>query len=396
MGRYAGRFVVDIHCHAQRAAVRFAERGVKVPSTHDLYAGVAEVTWFDNSERLLYDMERYGFDMCILMSGGLARGMDNDLDAELVKRHPDRFAALAYPTTLLRATTQGKTKWTVQAALKETEERLKSGNYRGIGQGLPITESGSFGNLFASGAEKRKVESLSLAETLDRCRAFMALAEKYGVAVAGLPHDEQIIGQLGAEFPKVPVIIQLVGWGRRAAAAKVRELCEVAGPLGNVYLEMGLAPAALWEIALSDPNMGATKVIFGTDWGAAHYVYSQPGRPIRGEAFTSYVDWIDKWGPVRYQSDFWGWSLHQIDKLRDAITQDEINLILGGNAARIFKLEVPYSRLFPEARPDLWGVRWERYSKFLPDEQVKQSKGKQPQARAPKAAVRKQGSGSGK
>jgi hypothetical protein len=396
MGRYAGRFVVDTHCHAQRAAVRFAERGVKAPSTRDMYAGVAEVTWFDNSERLLYDMERSGFDMCILMSGGLARGMDNDLDAALVERHPDRFAALAYPTTRLRAVMQGKSKWSVEAALKETEERLKTGNYRGIGQGLPITESGSYGNLFASGAEKSKSESLSITETLDRCRAFMALAEKYGVAVSGLPHDERITGQLVAEFPKVPVVLQLVGWGRRAAASKVREVCEIAGQVGNVYLEMGLAPAALWEVALSDPNVGPPKLLFGTDWGASHYVYSQPGRPIRGEAFTSYVDWIDKWGPVRYQSDFWGWSLYQIDKLRDTITQDEINLILGGNAARIFKLDVPYSRLFPEARPDLWGVQWERYTKFLPDEQVKRPKGGENEAENSKARARKQRSRSDK
>lgn len=55
MGRYAGRFVVDTHCHAQRAAVRFAERGVTAPTTRDMYAGVADVTWFDNSGRLLYD-----------------------------------------------------------------------------------------------------------------------------------------------------------------------------------------------------------------------------------------------------------------------------------------------------------------------------------------------------
>ena len=39
-----------------------------------------------------------------------------------------------------------------------------------------------------------------------------------------------------------------------------------------------------------------------------------------------------------YQPDWWGWMLHQIDKLRDMLSQDEINLILGGNAARIWDL----------------------------------------------------------
>ena len=371
MTRYAGRFVVDTHCHAQRAAVRFAEKGKASPDTKDLYEGVAQVNWFDNSDRLLYDMERYGFDMCVLMCGGLARGMDSDLDLELVERHPDKFVALCYPTTLQNRAMRGEVAWSFEAALEETEARLKTGRYRGIGQGLPVTLSGSFGNLFASGREKREDEALSEAEALDRFRACMELAERYGVLVAGLPHDLTITGRLVSEFPNVPVIQQLVGWGRRASSAKVRELCEIAGSARNFYLEMGLAPAELWEIPLSDPNVGSLKLIFGTDWGASHYVYTQKGRPIRGEAFESYVDWIDKWGPVRYQSDFWGWSLHQIDKLRDTISQDEINLILGANAAKLLKLDVPYSRLFPEARPDLWGTRWDQNKKFLPDEQIK-------------------------
>ncbi len=44
MGRYAGRFVVDVHVHAQRAAVGFAERGIKTPSTGDMYSDVAKLT----------------------------------------------------------------------------------------------------------------------------------------------------------------------------------------------------------------------------------------------------------------------------------------------------------------------------------------------------------------
>ena len=79
MGRYAGRLVVETHAHAQRAAVGFKERGIK-PSHGQMYAEVSQTTWYDNSERLLFDMERYGVDVCVIMSGGLARGSDNDLD----------------------------------------------------------------------------------------------------------------------------------------------------------------------------------------------------------------------------------------------------------------------------------------------------------------------------
>jgi hypothetical protein len=372
MGRYAGRFVVDTHTHAQRAVIGFRERGVKAPSMAEMYAEVATVTWVDNSARLLYDMERYGFDMCVIMSGGLARGMDNDLDVKIAEQHPGKFAVLCYPTTLLNKASRGEAEWTIEGALKETEERLKTGNYKGIGQGLPVTESGAFGYLFATKEEKKKVETLSEGELLDRYRMFYDLAQKYKVVVAGAPHEERLLDQLLAEYPDVPSIMQLVGWGIGATTAKLEGLCDIAARHKNFYLEMGCAPAELYEIPLSDPNVGPTQIIFGTDWGASHHIYSQPGRPIRGQPYTSKVDWVQKWGVPRYQTDFWGWSLHQIDKLRDTLTQDELNLILGGNAARIFKLDIPYTRLFPEGRIDLWGIDWEKYTPFIPHDQAKE------------------------
>jgi hypothetical protein len=42
--------------------------------------------------------------------------------------------------------------------------------------------------------------------------------------------------------------------------------------------------------------------------------------------------------------DVWGWSLRQLNNLD--IVQDDLNLILGGNAARLYKLTVPHNRLF--------------------------------------------------
>jgi len=55
----------------------------------------------------------------------------------------------------------------------------------------------------------------------------------------------------------------------------------------------------------------------------------------------------------------------QIDKVGEWTIQDEINLFLGGNAARIFKLPVFYSQMFPGGRLDLWSIRWEKYVLFI-------------------------------
>ena len=51
-------------------------------------------------------------------------------------------------------------------------------------------------------------------------------------------------------------------------------------------------------------------------------------------------------------------------------TQDEINLILGGTAARLYKLPVPHSRMFPEGRPDIFGERAAESVPFIPREQI--------------------------
>ena len=57
--------------------------------------------------------------------------------------------------------------------------------------------------------------------------------------------------------------------------------------------------------------------------------------------------------------DWWGWSLHQIDRLRDWVTQDELNLLLGGNAAWIWDLPVPHEQMFVRGRPEFWGIHRE-------------------------------------
>jgi len=371
MGRYAGRFVVDTHVHAQRAVLKFAERGIKTPTIGGMYTDQGTSTWLDNTGRLLYDMERYGIDVCIIQGGGLGRGMDSDLDLKIAEQHPGKFAVLCYPTTLLNKAMRGKAKWSVEAAVKETEQRLKTGKYAGLGQGLATAEGPEF-RVWTRGEKRKKAEFLSETERLDRCRLFFDLAVKYKVALAWTAPDLKLLEQLLAEYPEVPTVQQLVGYSMAASREFIWELCQIASSHKNLYLEMGSAPAELYEIPLSDPNVGPTQIVFGTDWGSSHHIYSQPGRPIRGGSFTSQATWIQKWGPPRYQPDYWGWGLHQIDKLRDILTQDELNLILGGNAARIFKLDVPYTRLFPEGRVDLWGIEWEKYSPYIPREQVKE------------------------
>jgi hypothetical protein len=77
-----------------------------------------------------------------------------------------------------------------------------------------------------------------------------------------------------------------------------------------------------------------------------------------------------------YQPNFYAWGMRTMDRVGDWLTQDEIDLIMGGTAARLYKLPVPHSRMFAEGRPDIFGDDWERdWYPFLPDGQIQNPDG---------------------
>jgi predicted TIM-barrel fold metal-dependent hydrolase len=119
----------------------------------------------------------------------------------------------------------------------------------------------------------------------------------------------------------------------------VEEAMSVAAAHDNVYLETGLWWTDLYGKALRDPNIGAGKLLWGCDWGA-----SIPFHVQYGNTPPAYAVQMRNEPVVRHQVDVWGWSLKQL--LRLDIAQDDLNLILGGNAARIYGLKVPHTRLF--------------------------------------------------
>ena len=148
---------------------------------------------------------------------------------------------------------------------------------------------------------------------------------------------------------------------------RIKQACNLLTWHNNIVMETGTWPAEYCEIAIKDPNVGVTQLIFGTDYGhVPQYIMMNPTGDPR--TFSSSMK---RFPPVpHYQVDWWGWSLYQIDKIRDYVTQDEINLILGGNAARIWRLPVPYERMFLSGRPDVFGINWQQSVPYIPREQV--------------------------
>lgn len=342
MGIARGIFVVDSHVHAQRHAFKFKDKNIK-PDYSQLAKGMAQAEVYDNTDRLLYHMDRYGVDMCIIMP---AFGMTNDLNAKIVAKYPDNFIAMCNAVKTYHRAKSGEEAWTIDAACRELDELLSTGLYQGgIGEGLLPDPSISTAS--------------SWSERFDQICSVMELAKKYKVPVGyhtGVlsgyggartqPRYNEWSDPLGAHevaaaYPEVPIILQhggVQGWW----TTHYWEQCmHVAACHPNIYLETGLWWPELYEKALLDPNVGVERLIWGTDWGA-----SIPQQWVPGFNPVTYADQCPNQGIPAHQIDVFGWSLRQLDKLD--IPQDDLNLILGGNAVRLFKIEekVPFKRLF--------------------------------------------------
>ena len=362
MPGYEARFVVDTHTHITTLYAG------KEKSKISLGGGWIYKS-YDNSALTLYDMDRYGVDMCVLKPSW--PGTTNEMQVMLVDKYPDKFAACCSDQTLRNKCAKGEAEWTIEAAVEEVDAALKTGKFVDIGEFVPRN--------FAL------KKMYTLRERLDEFRVFMDLAAKYDVAIDFHEYGTRqgydgyaLLSRLSGEYPNVSIICMHGGYGAGyTGGPDLIRKSTTAASRGSVYLETGSWPAAYFEIPLKDPNVGATQLIWGHDYGnVPQYVTANLGpnyHPPSSAIFSR------KWPFVpTYQTDFWGWSLHQIRKIKDWVTQDEINLILGGNAAKIFKLKVPHPRMFPEGRPDLWGINWEKSVPFLPAEQIENPDTPQP------------------
>ena len=345
-----GRFIIDTHVHAQRhaagpelAKAKETERqqSHRKMSYSDLAKIMPKLKAFDNSERLLYDMACYDVDMCILYS---AFGMDNEINLQLVEKYPDKFRAMAAAKETTEKAQAGEIEWSIDAACEELDGLLATGKFVGIGEGMPSIPHNA-----------KSPKTYNQSERMDELRKVMDLGRKHQVAVSvhtGYPGGYPInytfwpenwhpywMHDLATEYPDVPIIFNHGGMQGGNVEDLVDQCIQVASNHDNVCLETGLYWTDLYYKALRNPNVGAEKLIWGTDWGASIPTYTQlGGRP------QTYALQVRRDGIVTHQVDVMGWSLKQLARLD--ISQDDLNLILGGNALRLFKIEFPLTRMF--------------------------------------------------
>jgi predicted TIM-barrel fold metal-dependent hydrolase len=328
VGLAKGIFMVETQTYAQR------------PQQEDI----------DNSPMLLYHMERYGVDMCVIKS---SVGYSNEFNAEMTKKYPDKFIALCNDAQTQAKSQSGEVQWNIKDAVEEIDRLLATGCYKGIGEGMARDRT-----------SKKKL--ISWDERLDQICQIMEVARKYKCPVSyhtGIPigatwldmarsraHAEMsdngnplLCHEVASLYPDVPMIMSHGGIEASGYYMDDYEKClNVAASHDNVFLETGQWWAELYDKPLMDPNIGAKKLVWGCGWGQGNLTQQwMPGEiPTTYNASNIYAER----SPL--QPDVWGWSLRELGRLN--IPQDDLNLILGGNAAYLFKIKtpLPYDRLF--------------------------------------------------
>jgi len=323
MGLAKGIFMVDTQAYVQR------------PINHG-----PEV--MDNSEMLLYHMDRYGVDVAVIK---VSLGYSNEFNAKMVEKYPNRFIALCNDSQTQGRAIRGEKPWNIEDAAKEIESNLATGLYKGIGEGMPRDRT-----------PRKKL--ISWDERLDQICHVMELAVKYKVPVnwhVGLPvgmsgidlsraraHDDAcdngnplLCHEVAEMYPDVPIIMSHGGVEMSAYFLQDYDRClNVAGSHKNVFLETGQWWAELYEKPLMDPNIGAKKLVWGCGWGEPLVQQWMPGQIPTTYNCSNIYD-----GGMTHAANIYGWSLREVGRLN--IPQQELDLILGGNAAWLYKMDIP-------------------------------------------------------
>ena len=331
MGLARGLFMMDVHTHAQ------VDKAV------------------DNSELELYHMEKYGVDKCVIQP---SITKSNALNAEISKRHPDKFIATCNDIITQNKSLYENVKWTVEAAVKEIDDLMQTGYYKGIGEGIP--------------RDRARKTLISWDERFDQICVFFEMARKYkfpmqwhtGVPIAypnaldmarARAHADMfdngnplLCHEVANHYPDVPIIMLHGGVEASGYYLDDYEKClHVAASHHNVFLCTGSWWAELYEKPLKDPNIGAQKLVWGCAWGQNNQQqFWMPGCVPETAPVTFLKNRGSGTSGSENNVDIWGWSLRELGKLN--IPQEDLNLILGGNGAWLFgaKLPVPYEKLF--------------------------------------------------
>ena len=123
--RSIARFVVDNHAHISTLYQPKGEFSNKMREEGRWNGMTGDVEAFDNSALTLYDMDRFGVDMAVLLPS--MAGTYNETQWKLVQKHPDRFRACCSDQITMTKVCNGEiTNWNLEMSLKEIRIEIRT------------------------------------------------------------------------------------------------------------------------------------------------------------------------------------------------------------------------------------------------------------------------------
>ena len=209
-----GRFIVDTHVHSQRHAAGKALKGSK--DFGDLGKAMGQMDAYDNSPRLLYDMECYGVDMCVIEP---AFGMTNEINVEQKKKYPDKFVANCWPRNYQKRVMAGEEEWSIDGFCQELVDLLKTGELVGVGEAVIPAMKFNKNAKHPEYVDENTLIGYHM-KVLDVCREFKVpfryhtgLPGGYSIAYHGSPTTFNPLWAhtLAVAYPDVPIILEHAG-----------------------------------------------------------------------------------------------------------------------------------------------------------------------------------------
>ncbi len=312
--------VIDTHVHS----LRFKPGLLKAKEKwgyDTLQQKIFTTQPWDNAHRLLFDMERNRVDIASLNS---AFNMRNEMICEQVRKNPTKFIGLAgFPETLRKYYT-GESQFSEKAAAEELDQWLEKPEFVGAGELFLFPDP----NLHTGWEEnfRKLIPIMDVIKKHEKPVLFHTGWIKYPVARLKAV-DPGLIDELACMYPTVHIIIGHMG----VQAGWYQTFPEIALMVSarhdNVFLETSQATSEQIHRAYIDPHIGPSKILYGSDYGTS-ISYSRINE--RTYATTHY--------PPKYLPDHFGWNLRQVQLID--MPEDDRNLILGLNAAKVFKLDL--------------------------------------------------------
>lgn len=232
----------------------------------DLFRAGRSQPAYDNSHHLLERMDRYGVTHAVVQP--TSGNVTNDLVAEAVRAHPDRFVGLCGVGKLQRALGYADDPAESRAdAVAEAERCLTELGLVGVGEVSvrAITRE--------QHPERIAADFAPLMAVLARFGAPIQLPTAWTQYAGGLMYGDPLwVDELAARNPTVPIVLTKMG---RSIQHLFDNALVVALRNDNVYFDtVGTTPAHLRRAV---DELGSDRIMFGTDWSATWRWVREPG-----------------------------------------------------------------------------------------------------------------------